>query len=476
MKQEQTDFDDIYGPTDDAPEENLYADLLPEDGASARDPTSPTLSSYPVKEEPLEAPTTSTQAPSAGSTGPGQQPSKASGQDHKPDIKPLKASQTGDHGLPPAPASASLPANPMSNSLQQSSTATSAPAPAAPSSVKPTNGSGDVVMNTLKRDGERGLCGLYVAELQWYTSDEDLRKLAEDLGVRIAHRDVTFSEHKVNGKSKGIAYMEFANQADAEKVKRWLDTNDLHDRKAQCNLSPPMNGMPFRNADKHGLGNARASDDREMRPRAGYNNAGGMGMGMNMGRGRGDEARRAGAPMGMGMNMGMGMGRGGVGPPAGVNVGNPGMGRGVMGHNGPMVNQTGGNGMGGGMGGGMNGMNGMMGGMGGMGGMMGGMNNVGMGPMPNGMMGMMPGGMGMNGMGMMGGMGGMMPMMMPMGGPGPRPMGPGTGVVGGGNTNGGHFNPRFMGGGGGGGGHGMGAQAGMGGMEDGREKRRRTEY
>ncbi|KAK4985966.1 hypothetical protein LTR66_003182 [Elasticomyces elasticus] len=291
---------------------------------------------------------------------------------------------------------------------------------------------------------------LRLQDLQWWTTEDDLRGWANQCGCEDEVKEITFHEHKVNGKSKGEAFIELSSPQAATALKHQIESFGVGQQYAKKHAAiytrPEFN--PYKTHPKDAPPRAKDSTWKDTRNNAvGYNANNSMAMasagntnanGNFRGGGRGGFNNRGGVNSNNnnmafnqnqmrnfpGQQMGMQQGYGGGAFPTG-----------------PMGFNRGG-GMMGGM---MNGVNPMMGGMGGM---RGGMPNRGRGGMMGNMM-MTPNGMmgaGMGGMGMGGGMGGMAGMGMGMGMGAGMGMGMGMGMgampgfPGSPQT---HFNPQF---------------------------------
>ena len=261
---------------------------------------------------------------------------------------------------------------------------------------------------------------LKLADLHWWTTEEDLRSFCAKAESESELKDLSLGEHKINGKSRGEAYMEFSTAEAASATKRELEREPEKPtagmRNAKFSVYFSHVGNPFRTGSAAGAPVKRDFGNQNQ-ARGGYNNYGNRGNfgsrgGYNQNRGGGynNGINRFNNQAQQGGNWGMNGGYGGGG------------GGGFQGN--PMMGGFGNMGMGGY--GGMNRGGGMMG-----------MNRGGMN------MGMM--GMGMNRGGMMGGMN------MGMMGRG----GWGGGGGGGGGFQQGNMQQGYGGGGGGGGGGGQ---------------------
>lgn len=81
---------------------------------------------------------------------------------------------------------------------------------------------------------------LFISNLTWWTSEDDLRQILGDLSNRI--KEVQFLENKPNGKSKGMVIVEFVDVETAEVAKGMLEGKEIYGRNCEVSFArnPPV--------------------------------------------------------------------------------------------------------------------------------------------------------------------------------------------------------------------------------------------
>lgn len=97
--------------------------------------------------------------------------------------------------------------------------------------------------NAAPSDSKDSGSSVYIANLQWWTTDQELETLCGEYGQVVS---LKFIEERANGKSKGCALVEFAQADAATKCKETLHGKVINGR--GCVVTFPSQGYPKGNA------------------------------------------------------------------------------------------------------------------------------------------------------------------------------------------------------------------------------------
>ncbi|KAG2172903.1 hypothetical protein INT43_000253 [Umbelopsis isabellina] len=103
---------------------------------------------------------------------------------------------------------------------------------------------------------------LYVGELDWWVTDEDLKEPIMNVGIGAELREITFYEHKVNGKSRGIAFLQFTTEEASTRAKAALEQNEFSGKLPVVTFTSAQN--PFKHTPKEPVPKAQRMQGHQM--------------------------------------------------------------------------------------------------------------------------------------------------------------------------------------------------------------------
>ncbi|XP_015257458.1 PREDICTED: cleavage and polyadenylation specificity factor subunit 7 [Cyprinodon variegatus] len=103
----------------------------------------------------------------------------------------------------------------------------------------------DITDKTAQNEGKRARnLSIYVGNFPWWTSDHDLKSLAQKLGVKdIA--DIKFAENKANGQSRGYAEVVVASEQSLKILLEKMPQFCINGEKIQCRFATQQNLSVF---------------------------------------------------------------------------------------------------------------------------------------------------------------------------------------------------------------------------------------
>ncbi|KAI8920499.1 hypothetical protein BC831DRAFT_479327 [Entophlyctis helioformis] len=89
--------------------------------------------------------------------------------------------------------------------------------------------------------GNENSCGIFVENLSWWTSDEDMIEIVRSAGTLhdLDMNELGFSEHRNSGKSKGLCFLLFKTAGSAATALEFVQRIAIHGTKPKVSFAPP---------------------------------------------------------------------------------------------------------------------------------------------------------------------------------------------------------------------------------------------